>query len=274
MSFWARFKESFYSPEFYKRVAHEPLSLGFKYLVSLLAIGALAVSGILAFEFIPFVQDFSNRVVVDVVAQLPEGLEFYIKGNTASTNATSSEPIFITAQFDATTTRATFVVVDTTQAFSVNQFGAYRSYVWVAQDGIGYVDDTGVSFTPFEAETDGLTLTREMVVSGITKAKSYLWILYALVVPVLFLLFLFINMFTFLSLLVSACFVWLIAWAKGIKLTYKSAYLISLYAITPSLLISFLGFLIPGFGIPYAYSVIFLVVVALNLDKKLFAPTE
>lgn len=270
MSFWTRFKESFYSQEAYKKVATEPLSSVFWYYINLIALLALLSTGVILFRLVPNIQAFTHEIVDGLVTQIPDNFVLRIKDNIATANNSASEPLLL--DFGETTEPAAkkVMVIDTEHDFSYETFDEYGAYVWVTKSGIGFEEEPGkVSFQKYEDIKD-LTLTRGIVTEKLTEIRSRLWILYVVLVPLMFLgLFLF-GFFDLLYLLILGLIVWGIARLRGVSISYVQAYAVALYAATPALVFFFLQVFAIPFQVPFGFTLVLLLAAALALDPKLF----
>lgn len=272
MGFWTKLKGSFFSPQQYRDVSQGRLSSAFGYYFAIVALISLTVSGVFSFIAVPAVQEFANVTVSQVIASIPQNLSLRIKDDLASTNDPAAEPIFFQSSDTDPSKQVTFVVLDTTRKFSYEQFKAFNAIVWIANDGVGTFKDGSsgqIQFMPYKGVKD-LTITGAMVADLVAQARTYLPVLYAFFVPVLFLLSFMYHVGTLIWLLLGALLVLLIAKGRGIALTYKQAYAISLYAVTASLLFRLFEVFIFATSIPFGFTMVFIVVVVLNLDPMLF----
>ena len=273
MRFWEKVRSSFYSPAFYAGIATQPVSSAFKFYFSIAAVLSLLISAVLSFQLIPVVQEFSTSTINDFVATIPEGLALSVQGNDAYTNASSTEPIFFNTHAAVPAENFTYLVIDTRQNFSIEQFQAYRTFVWVAHNGVGFVDEgSKVSFQPFEG-VESFTMTRDDVVELVHGFRSYAWIFYALLIPGIFFVAFLYYVAVLLWLVFGAILVWGVARIRGIELRFKNTYAIALYAVSLGLVVRCILFLfVPTpIPVPFFFTIIFLVSVIANLEPRAFA---
>lgn len=273
MSFWTRFKEALYSPELYARVVGEPLSSAFKYAACMLAILSLVVAAIACSKIIPPIQEFSHATLNQILSQIPADFSLRIQKNEARMVSSTEEPFFFNLFPESAPEETVRAVIDTRSDFSYEQFFSYEVGVWVARNGVGFVEDQGkISFQFFDGVED-LTITKPLLTETLESIRSALWIGYVLLVPVIFVLTFFVGCVSFAYLLLLALVAWIIAKARGVVLTYAQAYAITLYAATAGFIYEIAVLFFLPVSIPWGFTVVVLLVAAFALDPKVFKAT-
>ena len=264
ISFFRKIWWSIYSPEFYSQVLTKGRGKAFGYFFILISILTLisAVPPIygLATGFQPEIK----KILSQASSKYPTELEVKIKNGTVTTNV--SEPYFIQSPSNnKQKENYNLAVIDTTTPFSVTQFDNYKSYVWISKDAI-YTKSQGNELKVYSlSKVEDLTVNKKMIDSLYSKITPWL----VVVVPILS-VFLIIGLFigyTFrlVYLFFLALCIFLLAKVLKRQLSYGDSYTIGIYAMTLSLLIGIVQFYIRELHIPFLFTIVALVVVAINL---------
>jgi hypothetical protein len=270
-------QKSIYGPEFYRELATKPLSYSWKYFS---AFALIIVIFLTIVSSVPLVTK-ANKAVREFpqkfFAYYPDDFEFIITNGVLTTNATEAyifpipPSLLALAQKDGISTLAVF---DTKTPFSLEQFNAYHTLVWVGGSQFVYRDkNTSVRVQQFDPKTN-VTVNEGVL----RKIESFVSPYYRLVGP-LIVLVIFIGLFValgfnFVYLLFGALFILVLFRVMKKEFTYGQCYQIGLHAMTLPVLVHLVLSITPlaFVGLPFTSTMIMLVVVYLNFRDDTLAP--
>lgn len=275
--FFASIPASVYSPAFYAGVPHQTFWKGFWYLVRLYLV-ILALFSL--FIFIPL---WNNRAelgegIQNTLNVYPEELVLTLTDSQVSTNV--EEPYFISMdeiipeewKSDIQEDIENLMVIDTKTPFTAEQFSSYKSVIWIGQDAVYTWKNEGT------VEVSSLEGVPDIVIDKtfVDEKIGVLWDRVKVAIP-------FLAVFTFIVfwvgavafrlvyLLILALLVLLMGNIMKISLDYAASYKIALYGVTLSSVLSaaiFLTSSMTGFnGFPFTFTILSLLVIAVNLQK-------
>jgi hypothetical protein len=194
----------------------------------------------------------------------PKELEVKVKNGIVTTNV--EEPYFIkTPTDDKDEVEPNLIVIDTKTPFSVSQFDNYKSFVWVSKDAIYTKSQRNELKVYSLSKIDELTINKSMVDQLIAKVSPWLVIVIP-VLSVLIIIGLFIGyVFRLVYLFFLALCIFLMTKVMRCPISYGQSYTVGLYAMTLSFILGILQFFIKGLNIPFLFTIIALIVVAVNL---------
>lgn len=271
---WRQIKESIYGPAFYREAAQRPFLYSLKYFFALAFLLAVIITAFLSAYLIPVAHSFLKDVNPKLVSAYPEGLVLTIKDHRAFVN--QPEPYSITYSEGGQTASGTetgappknLLVVDTKEPFTAEKFAGYRTLFLLTRDSVAYESESGIKIRSLTAVPDTV-INKEFVTRHVSKLQSWLPFIGPIVVAVLLLFFLSTFAFSLLPLILGAAFVYLVARAQNMRISYRGAYQLSLHAATPALLFfAVRTALVPELAIPYAMTALFVITVLLNLGRE------
>ncbi len=269
MSFIRTIADSIYNPAFYRQIIERPFSYSLKYFLGLAMTLTIVHAAIFSISALPPIRNFLSSAGENIIGFYPEELEVTIQQGNASTNV--AEPYFIKIPAswneNGDSTIENLVVIDTKNDFSLDQFYQYRTAAWLTKDSLIFLKDSGIQIEPL-TKIENLTINQGQIRTLITRATPYL----KFVTPVIFLVALFAILFSFVSkllyVLLLALIILIIGKIKDVPLTYGKAYQIGLHAITLGLIVNLLPSNFPLLHIPFLFSILTIVVVAMNLKPN------
>lgn len=268
-------QKSIYGPEHYQAILTQPLRASFKYFAALALLLTVFLTIISSIPLIMNANVFVHEFPAKFFAYFPDELEVTVVNGVVSSNV--AEPYFLPIPTELSAamgskkgTLTNIAVIDTATPFSLDQFAAYKSALWIGRDQMVYVDDGGaIKIQPIE-KTFNYVLN-ETKLRGIESRMSPY---YAYVGPLIVLAIFLVLAVGFASniiyLLFGALIIMLVGRILKLRLSYRKAYQIGLHAITLPLLIdamlamSSLAFI----RVQFAPTIIMLLIVYLNLSTR------
>ena len=254
MKFIQTFKQSFYSPEFYRELKNKKFWFSLKYFYSLVAILAFVYAIVISVSALPAIKGFMGKIE-PYLRSYPAELVITIQDGKASTNV--SEPYFIKMPdglCDLESQEAGFcelnslIVIDTKTPFSSAKMEEYKSLAWLTEDSLIVKQDKETKLTSLK-DVPNTVINKQFMDGLADKAGSIVRKAIPVVLPLAAVL-IFFGLIIYLSklifLLFGALIVWIIGRIKKVDMTYGYAYRIGLHAITLGVILRFLEL----FGLP------------------------
>ncbi|MEK9160044.1 MAG: DUF1189 family protein [Patescibacteria group bacterium] len=288
--FFKSIPASIYSPSFYAGIAGRSFWKGFWFLAGFTFLSMIV--GALVLFVGPYLshRDQINETIDQVLHSYPEELVITIQDGKASSNV--QEPYFIkfnevvpteswSASFkegfedelamegdDVSLEELNLVVIDTVTPFSLEQFQAYHTAVWLTQDAIYVVsENNGTEAFPL-AESEDTIVNKAFVDAGMDTVwggiKNFIPFAVALLFIFAFLGFIIARL---VYLLIFAVFMMIVFSVMKLPYDYAAGYKIGFYAFSLSTLVSIVlaAFSLPGFFL--MGTLISLLVAVINLDQ-------
>ncbi|MEA1929867.1 MAG: DUF1189 family protein [Patescibacteria group bacterium] len=273
MSIFTQIKDSVYEPSFYRSLGKQPLSYSFKYFFKFVLLLSLAFTIVLTINWAPRVKEALNEIGPAVASFYPAELVVTIEDGIAITNV--PEPFFFdipAGDFEEGVGRHVderlehLLVIDTTESFSVEKFGEYRTLAWLTRDALVVMDDQGIQLIPL-AEIPNIIIDRALIDGLTTSLQDFLSAFPFLLLPI----GIFIASFVFsasklIYLLIAALLIWLLTKIMGQSAGYAKSYQIGLHAVTLGMiLLPVLHYLFPGVSFSFDFTILMLIIVWANL---------
>lgn len=254
MKIFTEIKNSIGNKEYYRALpTNETLGSSIKYLAKICLLASL-LAVIVFMVGIPVMTKTFKGAMSEAVANFPDDLVVTIQNGTASVNRPEPYivPLSLTAQIkalkDGSINHENIVVIDTTKQFSVDQFNAFSTNVWVTKTELAVAkESTGeIRIIPLSKFGDH-EITKPWILKIESLIIKYLPLIF-IVLAVMFYIGLFISLFVgnIIGLFIYAFVIWLMAKIKKVELSYKNSYKIGAHAITLLLalkMLSMIGFL-------------------------------
>lgn len=278
--FYNDIKNTFYNPEFYKKIPNKGLSHPFWLFVKLSFVSAVVVVAMAVPFAVTFIQDAQKQAQTDY---FPEELEIVIDEGIATTNLTE-EPYSITSDiFDselAPEEVETIVVINTKEELTLSDLAGEDAYVFVTRSGFVFRDQDELRFFNYDRIfEEEVVINKENVESLAVRVVDKLP-LFAIVFVLIALIF----------LTLTSPFAWLIITAilslitlvinkvRKLGYTYKNVYKLSMYAVIPAFVVDILTDILFGLA-SFSFlltAAIFTVVLVWNTGTKdpQIAPTD
>ena len=269
-------KSSIYDPAFYHSLLEKPFRFSLRYFFSLVVVLALVSAITVSISAVPAANSFFSTLGPKAISYYPEGLELTFKDGVASSNV--EEPFVVALPEDIASSHGSarehqdikqLLVIDTKDTFDLAAFKGFSTLVLLNRDTLTYQDNHGeVRIQPLK-NVPNTKITKSLVASLVSKVEPVLRTLtIALPFIIFFGMFLFYTA-TLVTLLFEALLVWGLAKIKKLSIGYGKAYQISLHAVTLSLFVgTVLMLLLPGFNIPFLFTILLVFVTWFNLFKK------
>jgi hypothetical protein len=266
---WNQLKNSFYNPEFYASVPNQSLKKGLKFVFVLTAVSVVVfVLGLLV-SIVPDIKSFSGHDFIE--KNYPEELVINIKEGVASTNVV--EPYYIPSTLEkGKNAQANLVVIDTKTDVSLSEITSYDSFVLLTKDHV-VLNQPGreTRILPLKSIKE-LTVSKETTQALVSKFTEFLpWFVAIATIFGTFIGILFCFVITLINLLWLSLVTLVVGKVRKIKLTYKQAYTVSLYAFAPVVVVDMISMILRMGSLSFWVTlVLFILVLALNLgvDKQ------
>jgi hypothetical protein len=268
--------DSIYNPTFYRELPSKSLGYSWKYYS---AFALLVVIFLTIISSIPLIGS-ANRVVREFpqkfFAYYPDNFEFSIANGVLTTNAVEPYtlpiplPLRVIAKEDDI---ADLVVFDTKTPFSLEQFNAYHSLIWVGGKQFAYREkDTSVRVQGFAPKTNITVNEKELHTMESLISPYYRFIGPVIVLSVFTGLLVALGV-NFLYLLLGAVFIFVLLRFMKKELSYAKCYQVGLHAMTLPVLVYVVLATTPFAlsGLPFSSTIIMLVIVYINFRE--IAPT-
>lgn len=272
-------QNSVYNPQFYRELESKPLRYSLKYYSAFAVLVAIILTIV---SSVPLVVNISTAVSgfpQKFFEYYPDDLEVTVTNGVLSTNVDEPYVLPVPSEFTDIAREndiSEFVVFDTKEPFSIEQFNASHALVWVGARQFAYRDkNSAVRIQGFEPNSN-VTINE----TKLRKAESYISPYYHFVGPVLVVLIfmglLFALGFNFLYLFLGALFIHLLLRVMKQKMSYGRCYQIGLHALTLPVLIHVLLAVSPfAFsGLPLTATIVMLVVVYFNFREMQHATPQ
>jgi hypothetical protein len=278
MDFLKNVRDSIYGPVYYASLKDKPLSYSIKYFILLAVWLAVIASVVFLFPVVPVVNSFLENASQKVVAYYPDNLQVTVASGSVSTNVT--EPYFLQLPDELKTSLASsssygisssspenLLVIDTKDPITVSEFQGDRTFVLLASDSVAYTKDQSMVVQPIGSNVS-MKINKAAVVSFVGKVRPYFrlidWAI-AILMPI----GIFLGMiFRLIYLFFLALLIWAVMGIKKVGGGYKQAYRWGLHLMTlPMILGIALWVIVPGVNIPFLFTVITLIVAAVNLKN-------
>ena len=278
MGIFQIFRESLYSPSFYRTLPGRPFSFSVKYFYTLAIAFSLALTIYFAAALLPGLSALMKTIIPEAIETFPAELTVTIENGEARSNV--EEPYFI--EFpeklemlgDRDSDRR-LAVVDTRNEFTPERFREYNAYVWLGRTSLIFGDENGEIRIRELRDFPDIVLNRETLrVLGAKAEESYGWLVPLLMtagVLIAFVLLLGYFSFNLVYLLIFAVLVMVIARFRKLELGYKDSYRIGIHATSPALILMVLS-LVGVPILPFLFTAVSVAVVWANLQPEITSP--
>lgn len=264
-----KIKDSIYGPKYYRELIKEPFSYSFKYLLVFGLLFALLVLIKSSVLFLPKFNEILSKIGPTIIESYPAELEVNVKSGNVSTNVT--EPYFIktpsaikeNARGITQNQTENLITIDTKSEPNVKNLEKFNTAILITENYVIFKDNNNKITSQSIKGLPDFVVNQNTVSQVTKKITPYFKIL----LPILG-VFIFIGAFlgvllNMIYLLFIALLVWLIAVIKKAEIGYGKSYQFSMHLMTLPILLS----LIP-YSVPYQYSLLLLILAALNINKK------
>ncbi len=261
-------RASIYSPAFYRGLERKPFWFSIKYFYSLTLVIGIVFSVTFSLRAIPAIHTFVQGVSGGLVSLFPENLEITIRSGTASIN--QPEPYFIpfpdalreTMKSTDGAQLKNLLVVNTRDAFSIDQFRSYETAILITRESVVWSDREGrISIDTLAAFPDTL-IDRPFLI----RVSNQIELLGRWLAPVIvfgsFVAFIIGYSFHLLYFVPIALIAWVITRMRKHPVSYRTSYQMAIHAFTLSALAEMI--ITDAFRVPTVqYLPTFIVIVTL-----------
>jgi hypothetical protein len=270
-NFWTDIKNSIYGRDYKGHFASRTFGQGVSFIAKLTVVEVLIIILVGSAVFIPVAKMVLDRenVYSFLDTYIPAGAEVNVKDGKVTTP--DGKPVVIPFPEDSAVKDVeNILIVD--PAVTENELVKYEEYntmVLVTSDKIVSTEENDTVKVSSLAEVPDYKINRDTFVSLYEKFRPYIFVMIPMFVIVGgLMIFAFGVIFTLIINIFVALVTWLISKIKKVDLSYKQSYVVSLFAMTVSALVSMISI---AFGHTLNFLWILVVIaiaVAVNLNKK------
>jgi hypothetical protein len=263
-SFFKEIRSSVWDREFYASIPTRTFGSALIYITKLGFLLSLIATIGLVITFAPGVNKVISNAPEAVKDVYPDELVVTINDGIVSTNV--EEPYMIPIPQGWKQDKMSedvLLVIDTKDAFSLQQFNQFHTVAWVTKDAVITRGQNG-KIEIQDLRGVNLTISEQEVMRWVDIISPYFKFLLPILALLLFIGMLIISGTVTIKLLIVALFVLLLGKLMKKGWNYKLAYKISLFAATLPFALDFLAIIL---GVPFGfwiYSLVLLVVVYVN----------
>ncbi len=277
MKFIQTFKQSFYSPQFYRELKNKSFWFSLKYFYSLVLILAFVSAVVSSIFVLPMVKTLMQKAE-PFLRSYPSELAITIQDGRASTNV--EEPYFVEMprgfcdlademKEDDFCKLANVVTIDTKTPFSLGKMEEYKTLAWLTSDSMVIKQGAETKITALK-DLPNTVIDKQLMDGLADKTAKIVKRATPIVLPVtailIFLAYI-VSLSKLVYLLFGALIVLLIANIKKVEMTYGYAYRIGLHAVTLGVILNFLGNSgLPS--VPFLFTIIFAVCAWVNIEPQ------
>lgn len=271
-------QKSIYGPAYYQELLQRPFLFSWKYYSALALAIAVFLTIVSSIPLVPLVSKFVHNFPEKFFAYYPDELEVKVEKGVVSSSVT--EPYFLPIPQILEGVPVPYgdsghlVVIDTKTPFSLEQFRAYRTTLWVGSNQLAVDDGNGgIRVAPLDSQAS-FTVNKNMFRQIEPKLEPfYKFVAPGLVLVILIGLLIGLSV-NFVYLLFGAVLILFLGRLLKQRWSYGTSYRIGLHAITlPLLLTTVLSLLsFSPFDVPFLYSAMMLTMVYVNFKGAVSTP--
>lgn len=270
-NFWTDIKNSIYGRDYVEHFASRTFGQGVSYIAKLTFVEVLIIVLIGSAVFIPVAKIVLDRenVYSFLDTYIPAGAEVNVKDGKVTTP--DGKPVIIPFPEDSEVEDVeNIIVVD--PAVTENELMKYEEYntmVLVTSDKIVSLEEDESVKVGSLSEVPDYKINRDAFVGLYEKFRPYIFVMipmFAIVGGLM--IFVFGVVFTLIMNIFMALVTLLVSKIKKIDLTYKQAYVVSLFAMTVSAIVSAISILF-GHTLNFIWIIaVIAIAVSVNLNQK------
>lgn len=261
------FRQSVYSPEFYRSLLHRPFSFSLKYFFALATALALALALLSVITTFPSLYRIARDFGPGFARLFPDEMRIEIRNGEVSTNVEQPFFIPIPPELEAEGQPSNMIVINTEEPFSTGRFDELNTLSLLTKTEFAWRDnDNRIRIQPIEIAAGVLDKpTINGWAEGLERALRWSApLLAAGAVLFMFILISVVLSVQLLYLFLGAVFVMFIGRLRGMRLSYKKSYQIGIHAISLGVLFSALMWLGAPQN-PFIFTGLLVLTVWLNL---------
>jgi len=272
-NFWVDIKKATYGKDYKGDFSPKTVGQGIRFLAKLIFVEVLLIITFLLFFIIPFVKFALDREKIFnfVDFYVPADLEIDIKDGKVTTP--DNEVITIPMPEDAIKSEDTknienLLVVDPNITdLEVEKFEDYKTSLLITSDKIISLDEGTIKISSLN-EVPDYKVTKDSIIVLYEKVRPFLYAIAPIFVLIggLF-MYIFIMAFSLIINFILSVVTLVISKIKKVQLSYKESYIMTLYAMAPVTIISWLFVFIKPLNFIWL-TILLIVFVAINLNKK------
>lgn len=255
---------------YYRELLTRPFSFSWKYYSALALVISVFLTIVSSVPLVPQVGQVVHEFPPKFFAYYPDELEIRIEKGIVSSNVVEPYvlpmPVMLQREARLEGAQESLAVIDTKTLFSVEQFHAYKTLLWIGKDQLAIYDGNGgVRIEPLNKRMD--LVVNEGVLRVFEQQLRPFYPFAALLSVIVIFLGLIVALgINFAYLILGAVFIFFLGRLLKERWSYGTAYRIGLHAITLPLLLDtlFSLFDLPLFYLPFLFTAIMLGVVFVN----------
>lgn len=270
-NFIESFKNSFYSPKFYKEIAGRSFKSTFGYFFLFILLLTIIRSISLYNPLVNEAPKALKKSVDELINCYPDNLDVNIAKGEASTSA--KQPYFLSCDKSKSASESAFLVIDTNTPFSKEKFDEYKTPLYLTKNAL-VAKKNALETTTYSLEkVRDLKINKSEINSFYQKALSYFVYIGPALLSIVS-IFIYIGyIFRLLYLLVFSLLIFLVSSYMKKSFSYLQIYKTSIFAIIPALSIELLLDLTRPWthfgGFPLMFTIITLGIFYINLKDKI-----
>ena len=237
MRFFYTIGYSIFNPTFYRTLPKTPLWKALLYFFILIFLLTFIRIAVYAYSYIPEVNMMIEESVAYIDNQYPDDLEITIENGMVSTNLDAPYFFQMPGAIEEDYDFDYLLMIDTETPFTLEDFEEYRTAAWLTKDAIYTIDENeGVSMRSL-ANIEYMYIDKSIINRYIDQYSGWFPFIAPMLLLFLFLLYVAIESFTLVYLLLLSIVLLLAVRLAGIPLKYVDIYKISIYASTLGLIV-------------------------------------
>lgn len=273
MNFFRNVANSIYNPEFYRRLLTQPFSFSLTYFYSIVLSLSFIITLVFSLSVLPEMSSLLSSLGPKIISYYPQDLVVTISQGEVSINQPEPYIIRMPDEFTRTGDLARWehlVVIDTTDSFALDLSNPYNTYLLITKNDIVLFDETGGIRVESFTNVPDTVIDRAYLAALMRQIEPYIAFAIPLIVVGIFLALIVVGSMILIYLLLGGLFIWALTKLKGMSIGYKKSYQLGLHAITlPALINILIALIIPMWYIHFLFTVLMLLVVAMNVQPAL-----
>jgi len=263
-NFFKTIVASFYSSQLYQKAKDESAKFGIRFIIKLAVFLGLIFGIIGLIIFLSFSTALNKLAINFIDKSYPNELIMTVKDGTLTSN--TPEPVFVPTPVTQENEKLpqNIVALVPNEKAEASILSKYDTMSAVTSNGIIYLKNaTGlkqIEIYPY-GKTDKVLTKNFILEKSVHLLKVIATVAAIGIIPMLILIFLMISFGNMLSLFVVALLIYLVMRLKKLKISYKQAYRMGLYALGPLLILQILTCSFHFIGILFAIAVVLAIIL-------------
>lgn len=272
-NFWGDIKKATYGKDYKGDFASKTFGQGVWFFAKLTFVEVVLLVTFLLVFIIPAVRFALDRQNINsfVDSYVPADLQIDIKEGKVTTPNNEVITVLLpdkAKEAEENKNIDNVLVVDPTITENeIEKFEEYKTAVLITSDKIVSVDE-GIVKVASMSEVPDYSVNRDSIIALYEKARPFLYTMVPLLVLIgTVLMYIFIMAFSLVANFVLAVVTMIISKIKDVGLSYKESYVVTLYAMAPVTIASWVFFVFKPLNFIWL-TILLIVFVVINLNKK------